>query len=199
VLKNSGNIYVFSGIWEKSDAAIHVKLLMDKLGFYFKDWITWKKKRGAGMRKGWVYTREEILWFVKDNKQFIWYPEHQYGNERRQLNGFYKNGKKISDRLKSPYKRLTNVWTDIPEVTIYNSKEWERGAHITPKPIRLLERIIKVHTKENDIVLDLFAGSGSTSVACKRLNRKYVAIEINKEYCDLIQKRLNKTESPLNI
>jgi len=39
--------------------------------WYFKDLITWKKQRGMGMRKGWLYTREEIMWFVKDNKKFI--------------------------------------------------------------------------------------------------------------------------------
>ena len=55
-----------------------------------------------------------------------------------------------------------------------------------------MERIIKLHTKENDLVLDCFAGSGTTGVACKRLNRNFILIEKEKEYFSIIEDRLSK-------
>ena len=190
VLRESGNVYCFCGIGEKSQSAVKFFLLFKK-HFIFKDWITWKKCRGNGNRKGWLFTREEILWFVKNNKKFIWNTKHQYSNELRKLDGFYKDGKKLSDRMKSKYKRLTNVWTDIPEITIYNSYEWSK-LHIAAKPITLISRIIQVHTQENDTVLDCFAGSGTTGMACKRLNRRFLLCDNNAEYVKLATKRINE-------
>lgn len=61
------------------------------------------------------------------------------------------------------------------------------------KPVKLLEYIILMTTKEGDTILDPFAGSGSTLVACKNTNRNYIGIEINKDYYNIINKRLNVT------
>lgn len=63
--------------------------------------------------------------------------------------------------------------------------------HPTEKPIKLFEYLVKVSSNENDIVLDPFAGSGTTGVACKNLNRNYILIEKEPEYIDIINKRLN--------
>lgn len=81
-----------------------------------------------------------------------------------------------------------NVWY-FPRVR-YKMKEYID--HPSQKPEALLERIIKVSTNENDVVLDLFAGSFSLGMVCKRLNRKYIGIEKSKEYCEVGIKRLLK-------
>ena len=60
VLKDTGSIYVWCGIGEKSQSLIRWFPMLSKY-FYFRDLITWKKQRGIGMRKGWLYTREEIM------------------------------------------------------------------------------------------------------------------------------------------
>ncbi len=62
--------------------------------------------------------------------------------------------------------------------------------HPTQKPISILEHIIRIASNENDIILDPFMGVGSTGVACKKLNRKFIGIEINNEYFKAAQKRL---------
>src|SRR3990167_8975584 len=82
VAKNSCSLYVWCGIGEKSQSLIRWFPIFNK-DWYFKDLITWKKQRGIGMRKGWLYTREEIMWFVKDNKKFIWNTDNQYSKEKR--------------------------------------------------------------------------------------------------------------------
>jgi DNA modification methylase len=62
--------------------------------------------------------------------------------------------------------------------------------HPNEKPINLLEYIIKTYTKEQDLVLDCFAGSGTTLLASKKLNRQYIGIEKQKEYYDICLERL---------
>ncbi len=64
--------------------------------------------------------------------------------------------------------------------------------HPTPKPKTFIKEILMMFSKENDIILDPFLGSGSTAVACKQLKRNYIGFEINKNYCDLAKDRLKK-------
>ena len=60
------------------------------------------------------------------------------------------------------------------------------------KPEKLLERIIKAHTKENDLVLDFFAGSGTTGAVCMKMNRRFIMVECLERHCDIIKRRLNR-------
>lgn len=91
----------------------------------------------------------------------------------------------------------------IREVGTYFSKEKDldiyrkffmtsckKGVHPAEKPVELLERFIKVSSKPNDIVVDPFAGSGATGVACENLNRKFVGIEITEKYVDYMKEIL---------
>jgi len=193
IAKQSTSLYVWCGIGEKSQSLIRwFPLFSEK--WYFKDLITWKKQRGNGNRKGWLYTREEIMWFVKDNKKFIWRREYQYSNEKRPWN-IYKKGYELVN--KSEYKRLTNIWTDIYEVGYGTcpKKYSKYRFHFTPKPVKIIERIINVHTFENYLVLDPFLGSGTTAVACEKLNRRWIGIEIEEKYCEIAKKRLIQVTS----
>jgi len=180
VAKDSCSLYIWCGIGEKSQSLIRWFPVFKK-NWYFKDLITWKKQRGIGMRKGWLYTREEIMWFVKDNKQFIWDKENQYGKDRRtrDLGKDIIKPSQSGKFAKSIYKRLSNVWDDIPEQSFDVQNKIK---HLTPKPLKALERIIKCHTKENDLILDCFLGSGSTSLAAKNLNRNFIGIEKDESY-----------------
>jgi DNA modification methylase len=63
--------------------------------------------------------------------------------------------------------------------------------HPTPKPIELLVHFIKLHSDRNDVVLDPFAGSGTTLVAAKRMGRQFIGIEIESEYCEISASRLD--------
>ncbi|GAA7584738.1 hypothetical protein JP0028_02320 [Helicobacter pylori] len=67
----------------------------------------------------------------------------------------------------------------------------ERVKHPTQKSLALMEKIISIHTNPNDIVLDPFMGSGTTGLACKRLERNFIGIESEKEYFQIAKKRLN--------
>lgn len=179
-------MYIWCGIGENSQSLIRWFPVFLK-DWHFKDLITWKKQRGIGMRKGWLYTREELLWFVKDNKQFIWNKESQYSDEKRVVTMSFKDKereKKYLNSLGSDNKRLTNVWDDIREPNISWNKKEKKTEHFTPKPLKAIKRIILAHTKENDVVLDCFLGSGTTMQACKDLGRNCIGIEKETEYCE---------------
>lgn len=197
LLKQHGSLYMFGGVGEKSDSIVHLYLLLKSLNLHFKDWITWSKSRGMGNRHGWVYAREELLWFVKSNDHFIWNKDHQYSEETRKRdkgsieirvsNGDYK--------CLSPYKRITSVWSDISE----QGKDvlMKPTTHFTPKPIKAIERIIAVHTTNpSNVVLDPFMGTGTTGEACVKLNRRFIGIEKDKQSFDeavyFIQKAIDE-------
>ena len=69
----------------------------------------------------------------------------------------------------------------------------EKVGHTTQKPEYLMEKILKIHTNENDLVLDCFLGSGTTGVACKNLNRNFIGIELDENYYEIAEKRINET------
>lgn len=76
-----------------------------------------------------------------------------------------------------------------PTSIIYEDKPFRNAEHPTMKPIRLMKKQIKNSTKQGEIVLDLFGGSGSTLLACEELDRKCYAMELDPKYCDVIINR----------
>lgn len=71
------------------------------------------------------------------------------------------------------------------------SERGECNKHPTVKPIKLIEYLINMLSREGGIILDPFMGSGTTGVACKNLNRNFIGIELNKEYFEIAEKRIN--------
>jgi len=193
IAKDSCSLYVWCGIGEKSQSLIQWFPVFSN-EWHFKDLITWKKQRGIGMRKGWLYTREEIMWFVKNNKCFTWNIENQYSETKRSETGFTKSD---IERTGRDVLRHSNVWVDITEVSLGDSgvKRYSNQnttkLHYTPKPEKAIDRIIKAHCKEGDTVLDCFLDSGTTAIVCKKLNMNCVGIEKEEEYCKLAQERVD--------
>lgn len=72
-----------------------------------------------------------------------------------------------------------------------NSSNYKQTEHPTEKPVNLLKHLIEVNSNEGEIILDCFMGSGSTGVACKQLNRKFIGIEKEKKYFDIAKKRID--------
>ena len=85
-------------------------------------------------------------------------------------------------------KRNKDIFVDTPGRMI----EPDEGFidHPTPKPKTFIAAILEMFSKEGDIVLDPFIGSGSTAMACKLTKRKYIGIELDEKYCRLAEKRL---------
>lgn len=94
--------------------------------------------------------------------------------------------------------RQKSKWAFNRQSETYERPEFkcaiEKGFHITQKPLSLMEHILKIHTNENDVVLDCFAGSMTTCVACQNLKRKFIGIELDNDYYDKAVKRLQENE-----
>lgn len=75
--------------------------------------------------------------------------------------------------------------------------ENNQALHPTQKPLRLIEKLVRIHSNENDIVLDCFLGSGTTAVACKMLNRRFIGIEKEEKYCAIARNRLSNVPERL--
>lgn len=88
--------------------------------------------------------------------------------------------------------RLADIWR-VPRVT-GNEQE-----HQNQKPVDLIAKMINIHTKENDLILDCFMGSGTTAIACHKLKRRYIGFEIDKEYYTLASERIERAKSQLSI
>ena len=79
---------------------------------------------------------------------------------------------------------------------IWEIKEHNSGKlHSCQKPLTILEKIIKTSSNENDVVLDCFMGSGSTGVACKHINRKFIGIELDEKYFEIAKNRIENHEN----
>ncbi len=208
VLKNTGSIFLHCD----KIASHYLRVLLDEVfGFTnFQSEIIWSYKRWSNSKKGLLNSHQNIYFYSK-SKNFKFntiYTDYSattnidqiLQQRKRDENGkcIYKRneeGKIVLDNEKKGVP-LSDVW----EIPFLNPKAKERVGYPTQKPILLLERIIEISTDEDDIVLDPFCGSGTTLVASKLLNRKFIGIDMSKDAIEITNSRLEnpiKTESEL--
>jgi site-specific DNA-methyltransferase (adenine-specific) len=82
---------------------------------------------------------------------------------------------------------------------IIRAKRTGNNNHPTEKPINLMEYLINKSTEKGDLVLDTFAGGGSTLIAAKRLERNFIGIELDSDYCRIINDRLEKEAQQIRL
>ena len=104
------------------------------------------------------------------------------------------NGKFHKTKFNDKGKNPGDVWGDIKQLT-YKSKELINRSLLNTiqKPIKLIERMVKASSKENDLVFDPFMGSGTTGVVCKKLNRNFIGIENDSRYFEQAKERIDNT------
>ncbi len=185
-LKNSASVYVCSE-WYSSTAA---HLVLDKF-LKVRNRITWEREKGRGAKRNWKNASEDI-WFATVSDDYVFNVEN-VKLKRRVLAPYTDTKGEPKDWLNTSggQFRLThpsNLWNDI---TVPFWSMPENTDHPTQKPEKLLAKLILANTNENGFVFDPFMGVGSSLVAAKKLNRKFLGIEIEKEYCLLAVKRLH--------
>lgn len=113
------------------------------------------------------------------------------------MEGFieYSILKQQENEFKEKTKSTFNLWEGNKyKSNILKYKKDYDGHHPTQKPVLLLEDLIKTFSNENDLVVDLTMGSGSTGVACKNTNRNFIGIEMNDKYFEIAKNRINNIE-----
>ena len=112
---------------------------------------------------------------------------------QKQLKKLTAQKVKIEKFIKKPNGQMRSVWAINPP----KKEEKKFGKHPTQKPEELLKRIILASTNNDDLILDPFCGSSTTGVMAFLLNRRYIGIDITKEYLDLSIKRYNQLKANL--
>ena len=185
LLKPNGSLYL-CGDW-RSSSAIH---RVAQRHFIVRNRITWEREKGRGANANWKNVSEDI-WFCTLSDDCV----------------FNVDAVRLTRRVRAPYTdenrapkdwqgadngrfrrtHPSNLWTDL---TVPFWSMPENTDHPTQKPEKLLAKVILASTHADAVVFDPFLGSGTTSVVAKKLGRRYVGIEIDKEYCCLAEKRL---------
>ncbi|QQS38150.1 MAG: site-specific DNA-methyltransferase [Ignavibacteriales bacterium] len=183
-------------IWLGADQNNHFQplpefmMMMSKSSFKSKSFITMRNQRGYGTQKNWMAIRQELLYYTKGNPVFN--VNAEYTDIPKVLRGYYKtiNGKSTEnfERSKSENIRAGNVWVDVQQV-FYRMEENVNGCY-AQKPLKSIARIIEASSKENDIVVDLFAHSGTTLLACEQTGRKCYTIDADPVFCEIVIRRL---------
>ena len=87
----------------------------------------------------------------------------------------------------------TNWYGDTNDIDVWTTKGgYKNDFHPTQKPLSIISKMLKNSTKEGDLILDPFLGSGTTAVACKQLKRNFIGIEISEKYCEIARQRLRQ-------
>lgn len=168
LLVPTGSIMVCGSLHNIGEVIIALK----ELNYKFINLITWKKTNPMPniTKRTLTHSTEFIAWFAKGSGWIF----------------NYKNMKKYAEG-----KQLRDIW----EFPLCQGRERLKGkdgraVHPTQKPLELFKRLIEMASKEGDIVLDPFMGSGTTAIAAELLNRKWVGIDNKKEYIELANKRI---------
>lgn len=193
LLKSTASVYI-CGDWRSSSAIQRVGSKYFKL----QNRITWEREKGRGAKQNWKNTAEDIWYFtVSDDFTF----NLDAVKMRRKVLAPYKENGEPKDWFAEKEGNFrdthpSNMWTDI-SVPFWSMPE--NTDHPTQKPEKLLAKIILASTNTGDLILDPFAGSGTTAVTAKKLGRDFVAIESDEQYCLIAQKRLEMAESDNSI
>jgi len=185
VLKESGSIYL------QMDYRIShwIRCIMDDIFGYsnFKNEIIWCYNGGGVTKKQFNKKHDNILFYSKSNnfKFNTQYQPYNDNSAKRLLNKH--RGEDKSDRLELGTP-MVDWWTDIK--CIVNPANTEYANYNTQKPLQLMDRIIKASSNENDIVVDLFCGSGSFLVKAKELHRNYIGCDISEKAIQISNNRL---------
>jgi site-specific DNA-methyltransferase (adenine-specific) len=200
ILKPGSSCFVFAG----RRYAHRCIIALEEAGFTFKDMLAWKKpaaphraqriseiykRRGnAEQAKKWEGWRvanlrpifEPILWFQKPYKTGGTIADNvlKYGVGAWNENAFSDSG----------YGEYNDIASS--NVLSFAFEKGDRGLHEAQKPLKLIECLISLVTQKDAIVLDPFAGSGTTCLAAKKLARHFIGVEINRGYVEIARKRI---------
>lgn len=197
IVKDNGVILLFGS------EPFATKLRMSNLDWYRYDWY-WDKGSGGN------FTTAKYQPLRRYENVMVFYDKSCFYNpqmELRNKNDFRVSGKsKLKNNSITGLKNREGVKSSkhkYPTNKLYYNRmggelNSKHRLHPTQKPVDLLEYLIKTYTNENMIVLDNTMGSGSTGVACRNLNRRFIGIELDEKYFEIAKKRIDECESQDN-
>ena len=205
----------YSMIWEKDHFANALTAKKAPLNYY-EDVLVFSKKYDTEKNPIQTYLLDEFkkcgkpISFYKElcgftgNQPYNWFSPKNDGTkqwafpikkhyEKLSVTGYFNKPFKEIEEMDLKYRATFNLWegNKVKSNILKYKKDYD-GHHTTQKPVLLLEDLIKTFSNENDLVVDLTMGSGSTLVACKNTNRNGIGIEMNEDYFNIAVSRTNE-------
>ena len=175
VLKATGTLWIAIG----DEYAAEVRVRMRKRAA-LRNWVIWHYTFGQNCKNKFNRSHAHLFYFVKDPKHFTFNADAIRVKSDRQL--------KYNDKRANPKGKLPHdVWTFSRVCGTFKERV---GWHPCQMPVSLLERIVRACSKPADVVLDPFAGSGTTLVAAARLGRQWTGIELSERYAAQAMERI---------
>jgi site-specific DNA-methyltransferase (adenine-specific) len=178
ILKETGTLYVHLDFRE----AHYAKVLLDALfgRECFLNEIIWAYDYGGKAKSKWPAKHDTILVYVKDPAKYY------FNNETVDREPYMAPGLVTPEKVERG-KLPTDVWWH----TIVSPTGNEKTGYPTQKPLGVLRRVIQASSKEGDVVLDFFAGSGTTGAAAAELNRSFILVDQNPEAVQVMKERFS--------
>jgi site-specific DNA-methyltransferase (adenine-specific) len=198
VLAPTASFYVAIG----DEYAAEMKVRLDGLGLTLRNWIIWHYTFGVHCTRKFNRSHAHIFYYVVDPRRFTFHADAIRVPSARQTT--------YADRRANPAGKVPDdTWVVRPQEDdrffAPDSDTWfvsrvcgtfkERTGHPCQMPEAVLERIVRVSSNPGDLVLDPFAGSGTTLAVAHRLARRWLGIELSPEYADAIRQRLGQSQT----
>lgn len=193
LLKPTASVYVCSD-WRSS---MIIGPILEEY-FTVRSRITWQREKGRGAKANWKNGMEDI-WFATVSDEYTFHGD-AVRQRRRVIAPYRQNGspKDWKETEDGNFRDTcaSNFWDDI---SIPYWSMAENTAHPAQKPEKLMAKLILASSSEGDVVLDPFAGSGTTAVTAAKLSRRFIAIEKSPQYCVWAAKRLEMAAADRTI
>ncbi len=201
--------FSYRAIWEKNDFANGLGVNKAMVSFYEDILVFSKPHDSEGLHPLREYFKSELSktgmnqsdinkllgnkmggHYFTNGVQFCTPTEPNY--KKLQETGYFQKPYNEIQKIDLKYRSTFNLWEGKKyKSNILKYKKDYDGYHPTQKPVLLLEDLIKTFSNENDLVVDLTMGSGSTGVACKNTNRSFIGIEKDENYFKIAEQRIN--------
>jgi DNA modification methylase len=176
VLAPHGSLWLAIG----DDYAAEYRVKLDALGLYRRNWVVWHYTFGVHCQSKFGRDHTHLFYYTKSERGFTWNADAVRVPSARSVYG---------DKRADPRGRVPgDVWT-VPRVC-GTFKERNKAAHGCQMPEAVLERIILATSNPGDVVLDPFAGSGTSLAVAKRLGRQWWGSELSPDYAEGVRARL---------
>lgn len=201
VLKSDGSFWLAIG----DEYAAELKLLSQRLGFHCRSWVIWYYTFGVNCARGFSRSHTHLFHFVKNKEAFTFNGENPavrvasarqlvYADPRANSKGRLPDNTWILRPQDVPapgFSMTHDTWCYSRVAGTFKERE---GFHGCQMPEQLLGRVIRISSNPGDIVLDPFAGSGTTLAVAKKLGRQFMGCELSKDYVAQIKNRLDNCE-----
>ena len=194
-LRPDGSLYM-CGDWHCTSA---MQRVIEEEGLTVMNRITWQRDKGRGAAANWKNAMEDIWFAVRDPQNYHF--DLEAVKMRRRVRAPYRVDGRPKDWEQTDGGRFrtthpSNFWDDI---TIPFWSMPENTDHPTQKPEKLYAKLVLASSREGGLVFDPFMGSGTACVVAKKLGRRYLGIELDREYCLWAAARLRAADSDRSI